>query len=181
MSCKISSAGVILKINSANGFNYVSFNISGFARCDENFKLALDKREFIYEFNFEVNEQFSHLNLINYSVEEWSDINKLKELQAETSSHAITKIKNFINENVSFVGLIILILILTMIGCSLFLCYYCKWYTFVYSKLIKFYKRTHNFKNNRKLKNAVVLKHTQVPVVYTTSIFPSTSQNSVEQ
>ena len=85
----------------------------------------------------------SHINLIDFSVEAWSDIIKLKELQAETSRHAITKIKDFIHENnVSFVGLITLILILTVIGCSLFLCYYCKCYTFVYSKLIKFYERT---------------------------------------
>ena len=67
-------------------------------------------------------------------MEEWSDINKLKKLQADTSRHAITKIKDFIHENnVSFVGLITLILIFTVIGCLLFICYYCKCYTFVYS------------------------------------------------
>ena len=52
VSCKISSAGVISKINSANGFYNVQFNISGFSRCGENFMLALDKRKFIYKFNF---------------------------------------------------------------------------------------------------------------------------------
>ena len=40
VSCKILSAGVILKINSTNGFYYVLFNISGFAHCGENFMLA---------------------------------------------------------------------------------------------------------------------------------------------
>ena len=155
-------------------------NISGFARCGENFMIALEHREFIYEFNFEINEPSSHLNLIDFSIEEWSDINKLKEWQAETSRHAIPKIKDFINENnVSFVGLITLIL--TVIGCLLFLCYYCKCYTFVYSKLIKFYLRTHSFKNTRKLKNAGVFKNTQVPVEPTTSVVPSRSPNSVEQ
>ena len=54
MSCKISSAEVILKINSANGFYYVPFYISGFARCGKNFMLVLVHREFIYEFNFEI-------------------------------------------------------------------------------------------------------------------------------
>ena len=51
-------------------------------------------------------KSFSHLNLIDVLVVEWSDINKLKELQDEASRHAITKIKDFIHENnVSFVGL----------------------------------------------------------------------------
>ena len=115
-------------------------------------------------------------------MEEWSDINKLKKLDAETSLHAITKIKDFIHENnVSFVGLITLILIFTVIGCFLFICYYCKCYTFVYSKLIKFYKRTNSFKNKRNLKNIVVFKNKQVPVEPTTSVVSSPSPNSVEQ
>ena len=138
VSCKISSAGVISKITSANGFYYVLFNSTGFARCGEDFMLALEKREFSYEFNFEIKEPSFSLNLINVSIEDWSDINKLKELQAETSRPAIAKIKDFIHENnVSFIGLITLILILTVIGFSLFLCYYFKCYSFVYSKLIK--------------------------------------------
>ena len=32
----------------------VPFNISGFAHCGENFMLSLEKREFIYEFNYEI-------------------------------------------------------------------------------------------------------------------------------
>ena len=121
--------------------------------------LALKIREFIYEFNFEINVPLSHLNLIDILVEKWSDINKLNELQAETPRHSITILIDFIHENnVSLVGLIKLILILTVIGCLLFLCYYFKCYSFVYSKLVKFYELTHNFKNKRKLKNAVNLK-----------------------
>ena len=82
---------------------------------------ALDRREFIYEFNFEIKEPSSHLNLINFSLEELCDSNILKELQAETSSHEITNIQDFIRENnVSFVGLLTLILIFKVIGCSLF-------------------------------------------------------------
>ena len=40
--------------------------------------LPLEEREFIYEFNFEIKEPSSQLNLIDFSVEEWSDINKLR-------------------------------------------------------------------------------------------------------
>ena len=47
VTCQIFCAGVISKINSANGFYYVSLNISGFAHCGENFMLALDKREYL--------------------------------------------------------------------------------------------------------------------------------------
>ena len=138
--CKISSAGVISKINGANCCYYVPFNISGFARCGKNVLLALDKRDIVYEFNFEIKEPFSNLNLINLSVEDWSDINKRNELHVETSRHAINQIKHFIHENnVSFVGLITLILSFTVIGCWLFLCYYFKCYFFVYFKLLKFY------------------------------------------
>ena len=83
---------------------------------------ALEKREFVYEVNIVIKEPLSHLNLIDLSVEEWSDINKLKKLQAETNRKAITRINDFIQENnVSFVGLSTLILILTVIGCSQFL------------------------------------------------------------
>ena len=97
--------------------------------------LALEEREFIYEYYFEIKDLSSHLNLINFSVKEWSDINKLKELQAETNRHAITKIKDFIHENnVSFVGIITLILILTVIGFLLLLCYYFKCYFLISSK-----------------------------------------------
>ena len=70
VTCKMSSAGVISKINSANGFYYVPFNISGFARCGKNFMLPLAKREFSYEFKFEIKELSSHLNLIDFLVEE---------------------------------------------------------------------------------------------------------------
>ena len=59
VTCKISSAGVISKINSANGFYYVPFNISCFAHCGENFMLTLKKREFIYEFNYEIKQPSS--------------------------------------------------------------------------------------------------------------------------
>ena len=50
--CKISSAGVISKINSENVFYYVPFNISEFVHCNKHFMLALEIREFIYQFNF---------------------------------------------------------------------------------------------------------------------------------
>ena len=69
VTCQIFSAKVISKINSANGFYYVPFNISEFAHCGENFMFALEKREFIYEFNYEIKQPSSHLNLINFSVE----------------------------------------------------------------------------------------------------------------
>ena len=48
-----------------------------------------------------------------------------------------------------------------MIGCSLFLCYYFEYYSSVYYKLIKFYERTHNFKNKRELKNVVFFENTK--------------------
>ena len=53
-SIKMSSAKVISKITSANGVYYVPFNISGFAGCGDNFELELEKREFIYKYNFEI-------------------------------------------------------------------------------------------------------------------------------
>ena len=59
VTCKISSAGVESKINSANKFYYVLFNISGFAHCGKNSMLALENREFIYEFaSYEPSSQY---------------------------------------------------------------------------------------------------------------------------
>ena len=68
--------------------------------------LALENREFIYEFNYKINQLSSQINLIDFSVEDWCDISKLKMLQAKANRHAIAKIKDFIHENnVSFVGI----------------------------------------------------------------------------
>ena len=61
--------------------------------------LALEKRDFIYEFNYEIKNLTSHANLIDFYFENWSDIRILKELQAEANRHAITKMKDFIHEN----------------------------------------------------------------------------------
>ena len=144
--------------------------------------LALEKREFVFEFNHEIKQPSSHLNLIDFSVEDWSDVSKLKELQADANRHAIAKIKNYMHKtNVSFVWLITLILILTVIGFLLLLCYYYNCYSFVHCKLIKFYQRTCKFKNKRKLKNAVVYKNTQEPVKHKTSVVSSTSPDPINQ
>ena len=70
-----------------------------------------------------------------------------------------------------------LVVFLTVIGCSLFLCYYFKCYFFVYTKLIKLYGRTYK----SKLKNAVILKNTQEPVELKTSVVPSTRPDPIEQ
>ena len=43
---------------------------------------ALERREFIYQFNYEIKEPTSHAKLIDFSVENWNDINKFQELQA---------------------------------------------------------------------------------------------------
>ena len=66
--------------------------------------LAFDKREFIYVFNYVFKQPSSHLNLVDLSIEDWSDVSKLKKLQAEATRHAIAKIKDFIHKNhLSFV------------------------------------------------------------------------------
>ena len=115
LTLKILSAGIISKIISVNGFYYVPFNISGFDHCKENLMLALSKREFIYEVNNEITEPISHANLIDILLEDWSNICKLKELQAEAYRYEITKLKIFIHENnVSFVG--VLTILLTIYG-----------------------------------------------------------------
>ena len=115
--------------------------------------LALKKREFIYEFNYEIKQPSSHLNLVNFSIEDWSDVSKLKELQTEANRHAIAKIKDFIHENnVSIVGFLTLILTITVIGGSLFLCYYFKCYSVIYAKLVNIYLRTRQPKNKIKEK-----------------------------
>ena len=159
ITCKISSAKIISKIIIANGFYYIPFNMSGFANCGENFMLALEKREFIYEFNYKINQPSSQINLINCSVEDWCDISTLKELQAEANRHAIEKIKDFIHENnVSFVGILTLNLTLTVIGGSLFLCYYFKCYSIICAKILKFYQQTRPPKNKSKSKEKVVFK-----------------------
>ena len=165
ITCKISSAGIISKINSENGFYYVPFNISGFAHCGENFMLALEKREFIYEFNYKIEQPSSHLSLVDFSIEDWSDVSKLKELQAEANRHTVAKIKDFIHENnVSFVGILTLILTLTVISGSLFLCYYFKCYPFIYSKILNLYQRARKPKINAKTSKVIFSKKLTEPL-----------------
>ena len=60
--------------------------------------LALEQREFIYEFNIKIKEPSLHFNLIDFFCKQWNDINKLKELHAESRRHAITKIKDFFTQ-----------------------------------------------------------------------------------
>ena len=182
ITCKVSSAGIISKINSENGFYYVPFNISGFAHCGENFMLALEKREFIYDFNYKIEQPSSNLNLIDFSVEDWSDVNKLKELQAAANRHAVTKIKDFIHENnVSFVGILTLILIIIIIFGSLFLCYYFKCYSFIYSKILYFYQRARKPKNNSKISKISFSKNRKSPERPLSSLVHSTSLEQITQ
>ena len=136
----------------------------GFAHCGENFMLALEKREFIYDFNYKIEQPSSHLNLIDFSVEDWSDVDKLKELQAAANRHAVTKIKDFIHENnVSFVGILTLILTITVISGSLFLCYYFKCYSIIYAKILNWYQRARKPKNNAKISKVLFSKNRKIP------------------
>ena len=59
--------------------------------------LALDTREFVYAFTYEIKQPTSNANLVDCSVADMSDINKLKELQAEANRQALTKLKFFIH------------------------------------------------------------------------------------
>ena len=181
VTCQISSAGVISKIISANGFYYVPFHISGFAHCGENCMLALEKREFIYELNYEIKQPSSYLNLVDFSVEDWSDVSKLNELQTEDTRNAFAKIKDFIHENnVVFVGILTLILTITVIGGSLFLCYYFKCYSVIYAKLVNFYLRTRQPKNKFKAKDIVVFKNEHHSEKLKASIVPHANLEAVE-
>ena len=57
-------------------------------------------------------------------MDNWTDASKLIEIQAEANRHAIAKIKHFIHKNnILFVGILTLILTITIIKGSLFLCY----------------------------------------------------------
>ena len=87
--------------------------------------LALDTREFGYEFNYEIILPTSYANFVNCFVADLSDINKLKELMAMVNRHAITILKDFIHENnVSFVGVLTIICTITVIANSIFLFYF---------------------------------------------------------
>ena len=57
LTCKISSTCIISKIISINRFYYVPFNISCFVHCGENLMLSLAKRDFIYDFYYEIKIQ----------------------------------------------------------------------------------------------------------------------------
>ena len=72
-------------------FHLIEF--SDFVHSGKTLILALEKREWIYEFNYKIKEPTSHANLIDFAVVDWSDINELKELQAEAYRHAITTLK----------------------------------------------------------------------------------------
>ena len=143
--------------------------------------LALDKREFIYKFHYEIIEPTSHANLIDFAVEDWSDINKLKELQAEANRHAITKLKDYSHENnVSFVGVLTIILTITVIAGSLFLCYYFQCYSTIYSKILSFYQRTRKSKRNTKKRDVVLFKNISKPEEPHVSEIPSADLEAIK-
>ena len=66
-------------------FYLVLFIISGFVHLGEILMLTLDKRDFIYKYNYKIKEPTSHAKLIDFPVKDWSNISKLKEIQAEAN------------------------------------------------------------------------------------------------
>ena len=70
MCCEISSNKIISKFKNENRIYFIPFNISGFAHCGENLLLALEIREFVYEFNSKIKEPSSNCNLINFLVKD---------------------------------------------------------------------------------------------------------------
>ena len=98
-------------------------------------------------------------------------------MQAEATRHSIDKIKDFIHvNNVSFVGFLTLILTITVIGGSLFFAIILNVIRIIYSKLIKFYQRTHKLKP----KDAVVLKNEHHPDEPQASIVPVANFQAIE-
>ena len=82
--------------------------------------LALDKRDFIYKCTYKNKEHTLHANFINCFKKDLINLSNYKELQAESNRQAIVKVKYFINKNnVSFVGLLTIMLIITVIYGSL--------------------------------------------------------------
>ena len=128
----------------------------------ENFMLALDKREFVYVFDYKIVQPSSNFELINFSVEYWADVGKLKELQAEANQHAVAKLKNFIHENnVSLVSVLTVMLTIILIIGSIFLCYYFKFCPYLYAKFLKFYRWAGRPKN--KPNSHEIVKFENVP------------------
>ena len=56
------SVGIISKIISINNFYHVQFNISGFVHFGKILMVALDKRNFIYKFNYK-NKNQPHMQI----------------------------------------------------------------------------------------------------------------------
>ena len=53
----------------------------------------------MYEFDYKIVQPTLNFDLFDFSVEDWCDVNKLRELQAEANQHAVAKFKNFFHEN----------------------------------------------------------------------------------
>ena len=119
--------------------------------------------------------------MINFSVKDWSDINKLKELQAEANRHSITKLKDFIHENnVSVVGILTIILSVTVVANLLFLFYYLNCYSKIYSLFMSFYQRTQKSKNRFKSNDKAVFRNVTEPGVSQILVIPSTNLEAIE-
>ena len=102
-------------------------------------------------------------------------------MQAEANRHAITKLKDFIYENnLPFVGVLTLILTITVIAGSLFLCYYFKCYSTIYSKILRFYQRTRKPQRNNKKHDVELFKNITKPKGPHVSVVPSSDLEAIE-
>ena len=119
--------------------------------------LLLDKREFVYEFNYEIKQPTLNATLCDFSILDCIDINKRKEWLFEAIRYATTKLKSFIlQNNFWFLGVLTVILTITVIANLLLLCYYFKCYSTIYFKILSFYVRTQKLRRIIKRSDIVI-------------------------
>ena len=80
-------------LNSFNGYYYGPFNTTGFVHCGDTLTLALEKRQFLYNFNYTLEPQRVENELIQYAVLEWNDKSKLQQLRNDLSKRNYKKLQ----------------------------------------------------------------------------------------
>ena len=88
------------KLDSNNGFHYITFNGTAAISCDDGLVLPMEMRSFIYAYHYGYNITSVNSELLTYVTSEWKDASKLEELRSRLDSNKLEKLKHLLDGSV---------------------------------------------------------------------------------
>ena len=123
--CRIETTTGSTVLHTITAYYYVPFNTTGFVHCGSTLSLALEKREFLYHYDYIIEPQRVKHEVLMYAVDQWNDKSKLEHLREESNQRSFEKLKNWVDHNDSTISIVSFLLLLSCIfGVTVFAIYY---------------------------------------------------------